>query len=71
MMDVRTTVDVMIMLETMIMIMIVDVIKRRIIALLIPVIKLSIYYMELIKMFKSLKIMFVILKPSRKSKERI
>ena len=71
MMDVRTTVDVMIILETMIMIMIVDVIKRRIIALLILVIKLSIYYMELIKMFKSLKIMFVILKPSRKSKERI
>jgi hypothetical protein len=69
--DVRTTVNVMIMLETMIMIMIVDVIKRRIIALLILVIKLLIYYMELIKMFKSLKIMFVILKPSRKSKERI
>jgi len=45
----------MIMVEMMIMI--VNAIKKRIIALSILVIKLLTYYMELIKMFRSLNVM--------------
>jgi len=47
----------MIMVEMMIMI--VNAIKKRIIALSILVIKLLTYYMELIKMFRSLNVMLM------------
>jgi len=55
MMIVRMNANAMTMVEMMIMI--VNAIKKRIIALSILVIKLLTYYMELIKMFRSLNVM--------------